>query len=89
MKAKCILKQAGLPYPRTCPVCKLGKCQKIEINEIAADDAKTVENLHKELGKIKYDFNVNSHEFKTIHEAEAVFLSLLQRIRPIEPGDER
>ncbi len=28
MKAQCELKAAGMPYPRTCPVCKLGQCHK-------------------------------------------------------------
>ncbi len=30
MQARCELEAAGLPYPRTCPVCKLGKCQRME-----------------------------------------------------------
>ena len=28
MEAQCELKAAGKPYPRTCPVCKLGPCQR-------------------------------------------------------------
>lgn len=28
MEAQCELKAAGKAYPRTCPVCKLGPCQR-------------------------------------------------------------
>ena len=28
MEARCELKAAGKAYPRTCPVCKLGPCQR-------------------------------------------------------------
>ncbi len=28
--ARCELKAAGEPYPRTCPVCGLGLCQRME-----------------------------------------------------------
>lgn len=30
MEAQCELKAAGKPYPRTCPVCKLGPCQRFK-----------------------------------------------------------
>lgn len=30
MEAQCELKAAGKPYPRTCPVCKMGPCHRRE-----------------------------------------------------------
>lgn len=30
METQCELKAAGKPYPQTCPVCRLGPCQRRE-----------------------------------------------------------
>ena len=40
-QATCELKAAGKPYPRTCPVCKLGPCPKmktIPVNDLSLID---------------------------------------------------
>lgn len=38
MEAQCELKAAGKPYPRTCPVCRLGPCQRRESRVFANAD---------------------------------------------------
>ena len=42
MEAQCELKAKGLPYPRTCPVCKLGPCTRmVTVPKIASDSDMT------------------------------------------------
>jgi hypothetical protein len=43
MEAQCELKTAGKAYPRTCPVCKLGPCQRMETVPRRDADAMLIE----------------------------------------------